>query len=402
HFFADEARRARAGDQHRADEEVGRAHRLIDGVRVGVERMDAALVDIVEVGQDRGVDVEDDDVGAEADRHARRVLSDDAAADDRDAAAPHAGHAAEEDALAAALLLEEGRAHLHRHAPRDRRHRREERQAAVGLLDGLVGDAIDLALQHLVAELLRGREVKVGVDDLPLAHEAELVGERLLHLDDHLGALPDLVARGDHLRAGLLEFVVGDAGAEPRAHLDEHGVAAAREDADAGGDHADAVLASLDFRRNANDHAATIHARRPVVKPLGNATPSCPTASGNSTAHTDTPRYPPETTGAAELAPALLIQSVMKSNSILLLVPFAALASCGGGGQATEDEYNDVAQAIGTTTSTGNGGGEVGSFSDSATLATGQMPAGLSAAGSRHLPGPPPRLRPARPATLTP
>ncbi len=77
----------------------------------------------------------------------------------------------------------------------------------------------------------------------------------------------------------------------------------------------------------------------------------------------------------------------MKSNSILLLVPFAALASCGGGGQATEDEYNDVAQAIGTTTSTGNGGGEVGSFSDSATLATGQMPAGLSAAGSGHFAG---------------
>lgn len=77
----------------------------------------------------------------------------------------------------------------------------------------------------------------------------------------------------------------------------------------------------------------------------------------------------------------------MKSNSLFLLVPFAALASCGGGGQATEDEYNDVAQAIGSTTSTGNGGGEVGSFSDSATLATGQMPPGLSASGSGHFAG---------------
>jgi len=76
----------------------------------------------------------------------------------------------------------------------------------------------------------------------------------------------------------------------------------------------------------------------------------------------------------------------MKSNSLFLLVPFAALASCGGG-QATEDEYNDVAQAIGSTTSTGSGGGEVGSFSDTAMLATGQMPAGLSAAGSGHFAG---------------
>src|SRR5262249_41421477 len=108
---------------------------------------------------------------------------------------------------------------------------------------------------------------------------------------------------------------------------------------------------------------------------------------GNSTAHTDTPRYPAESTGAAELGPALLIKPGMKSNSLFVLVPFAALASCAGGGQATEDEYNDVAQAIGTTTSTGNGGGEIGSFSDSATLATGQMPAGLSAAGSGHFAG---------------
>src|SRR5262249_42519224 len=128
-------------------------------------------------------------------------------------------------------------------------------------------------------------------------------------------------------------------------------------------------------------------ARGDCVKPLRNPTPHRERTLGNSTARRDAPRHPPETTGAAELAPALLLPSGMKSNSLFLLVPFAALASCGGGGQATENEYNDVAQAIGSTTETTNGGGEVGSFSDSATLATGQMPAGFSAAGSGHFAG---------------
>src|SRR5260221_260537 len=44
-------------------------------------------------------------------------------------------------ARAAALLLEAAAADLHRHAARDLRHRREQRQAAAGTRHGLVRDA---------------------------------------------------------------------------------------------------------------------------------------------------------------------------------------------------------------------------------------------------------------------
>lgn len=63
-----------------------------------------------------------------------------------------------------------------------------------------------------------------------------------------------------------------------------------------------------------------------------------------------------------------------------------ALAGCAHN-QPTEDEYNDVAQAIGSTTSTGDGGGEVGSFADSARLALGDMPSGLTLAADGHVTG---------------
>ena len=55
-------------------------------------------------------------------------------------AGPDAGDAAEQHAAPAVLALEEVRADLGRHAPRDLAHRREQRQRAVGRLHGLVRD----------------------------------------------------------------------------------------------------------------------------------------------------------------------------------------------------------------------------------------------------------------------
>ena len=52
----------------------------------------------------------------------------------------------------------------------------------------LVGDAVDAARQHLLAELLRRREVEVGEQQQVLAHQRELGRDRLLDLDDHVAA----------------------------------------------------------------------------------------------------------------------------------------------------------------------------------------------------------------------
>jgi hypothetical protein len=183
------------------------------------------------------------------------LRADDAAAEDGHAAAARAGDAAEEHALAAAPLLQRGGAGLHGHAARDLAHRAQQRERAVGELDGLVGDRAHLLLDELAGEHGLRREVQVRVDHQARAEVLELRGQRLLHLHDHVGAVPHL-ARG--LRdggPGLGERFIPQARSLARPGLDQDGVALGDELTNPRGRHADAVLAGLDLLRNSNDHA---------------------------------------------------------------------------------------------------------------------------------------------------
>ena len=253
--LADQLGRLAAGDEHAADDQVGLAHRPGDGLRVRGEHLHPAEEDVVEVGELVLVDVEDGDVGAHADGDLRRVGADHAAAEDGHPAAAHAGHAAEEDALAAVLLLQAHRADLDGHAASDLAHRAEEGEAAVVELDGLVGDRGDLLLQEDRGELrVHAGEVEVGVDDLPFLHPRVLGRDRLLHLDDHLGALPHLVGRGDELRTGPRVVRVGEARADAGARLDDDLMSGVDERLHRAGHHADPVLANLDLLGDADNH----------------------------------------------------------------------------------------------------------------------------------------------------
>ena len=117
----------------------------------------------------------------------------------RDAAALDARHAAEQHAFAAALALEVRRAGLHRHATGDRAHRREQREITGRRLDRLVRDAVDAAVEQLLAELVRGREVEVREQQQVFAHQRELGRDRLFDLHDHVRLAPHLFARRDDL-----------------------------------------------------------------------------------------------------------------------------------------------------------------------------------------------------------
>jgi hypothetical protein len=69
-----------------------------------------------------------------------------------------------------------------------------------------------------------------------------------------------------------------------------------------------------------------------------------------------------------------------------------AATACGGSSstsdhQVTREEYDDVAQHVGSTTVTASGGGEVGSMTDAVKLSIGQMPAGLSLDIHGHING---------------
>ena len=138
----DHVRRPRAVDEHRADHEVGR--------RAGAARSPASRRSTVEqrppksdveLAQAVDVAVEDEHVGLHADRDEGGVHADHAAADHEHVGGRHARHAAEQDPAAAERLLEHERARLRGDLARDLAHRREQRQPAVAVLDGLVGDA---------------------------------------------------------------------------------------------------------------------------------------------------------------------------------------------------------------------------------------------------------------------
>ena len=140
HVFAHQPRRAPAGHEHGADQQIGVGDGALDRPLVRREREDPALVDLVDPPQPIDVLVEQDDLGLHARRDPRRVPADVAGAEHDDPAGAHAGRAAEQDAATAARLLEVVRARLGRHASGDLAHGCEQRQRSVGGLHGLVRD----------------------------------------------------------------------------------------------------------------------------------------------------------------------------------------------------------------------------------------------------------------------
>ena len=100
------------------------------------------------------------------------LVPDDAAAEDHHLGRRDAGHAAQQHARAALLLLEAMGADLDRHAAGDLAHRRQQRQAAARIGDGLVGDAGRARAQQALGLLLVGGEMEIGEQDLALAQHA--------------------------------------------------------------------------------------------------------------------------------------------------------------------------------------------------------------------------------------
>ena len=255
HVLRHEARRAGAGDEHGADEQIGAAEHLLHVEAVRHQRDDLPAEDVVQVPEPVGVHVEHRDVGAEAHGGARGVETCGAGAEDDDVPRRDAGHAGEEDAAAAVGAAEVERALLDREPAGDLAHRREQRQAAVGALDRLVGDRDRPRGPERARDVRRGRQVEVGEERLLGAEPGVLGRQRLLHLQHELGALPDLVD-GDERRAHGRVFVVADPAARAGAALDQHAVARLGEGARTGRREGDALLARLDLARHADDHGA--------------------------------------------------------------------------------------------------------------------------------------------------
>ena len=131
-FALDQHRGLRAGNQHRADHQVGPRELLADRVAVAEQAVDVRRHDVVEIAEPVHVDVEDRDVGAEAGGDLGRVRADDAAAEDRDVRRRDARHAAQQNAAAHLRPLQILRPFLDAHPPGHFAHRRQQRQPAAG------------------------------------------------------------------------------------------------------------------------------------------------------------------------------------------------------------------------------------------------------------------------------
>ena len=162
--------------------------------------------------------------------------------------------AAEQDAAPAERLLEHERARLGRDLAGDLRHRRQQRQPALLVLDRLVGDADRAGLGERSGQLRGRREVQVRKEGLTRFKEGDLGHLRLFHLEDHVRGAEDVLGGGHHPRALGIEVSVGDRAALSGPLLDQDLVATLGELPDADRGHRDPVLVRLDLGRNSNDH----------------------------------------------------------------------------------------------------------------------------------------------------
>jgi hypothetical protein len=81
----------------------------------------------------------------------------------------HAGHAAQQNAAAAALFFEIAGADLHAHAACNLAHGREQRQCSLAVAHRLVGDADDFRFEKLVSERGQRSQMQIGEENQAFA-----------------------------------------------------------------------------------------------------------------------------------------------------------------------------------------------------------------------------------------
>ena len=191
---------------------------------------------------------------AHAERDDRGVVADHATADHEHSRRGDARDASEEDPAAALRLLELICAGLRGEPAGDLAHRREQRQCARVGLDRLVGDRGDPGVDERARERLVRGDVEVREERHALAQPRVLRCDRLLDLEQEIGARPDVVHRRDR-RPGTFVRVVEERAPDACARLHEDLVPALDELARTGGCQRDPVLLLLDLLRDADPHA---------------------------------------------------------------------------------------------------------------------------------------------------
>ncbi len=143
---------------------------------------------------------------------------------------------------------------LDRRSASNLRHRRQQRQTAVTVGHGLVGNTRRSAGDEIPALLRIGRQVQVGEQDLSVAQHPALARLRFLHLDNHLGPVEHRLRVADDLGTRRPVVFVGAADSGARLGFDDNLVALDGELTDAIGGQPDPILENLDLAGNPDDH----------------------------------------------------------------------------------------------------------------------------------------------------
>ena len=175
HRPRDQTRGLRAGDEDRADNEVGKGKGQPDVVIVRDHGDDPAEVGVVDQPEFVRRDVEDGHGSAHAEGDAGRLRPDGARAEDDDIRGGHARHAAEQHAAAAERLFEVFGALHRRHPAGDLAHRPQEGQKAFVGFHCFIGYGDHLFPQQTEGEAFGGGKVEIGEEDLAFSQHVDIL-----------------------------------------------------------------------------------------------------------------------------------------------------------------------------------------------------------------------------------
>jgi len=164
----------------------------------GVEGVGAVHGDIQET-HPLDIHLEDGDICAQSICHAGGIDAGGSSPQHNHAAGQDTGDAAEQDAIAAAMLCQEVAAHDDGHATGDLAHGLEEGEPAIDL-DGLVADCGDAICHESGGQGVVRGQVQVSEENAPTLEERVLLRERFLDLYDHLRPTKNLRMIHEQLR----------------------------------------------------------------------------------------------------------------------------------------------------------------------------------------------------------
>ena len=254
HLAGHQARCLGTGDQDGSHHHVRLLDQFADCRRAGHQGEAVGRHHVAQVAQTVQVHVQQVHLGSQAAGHLGRIDPYHAAADHHHRARVHARHTAQQHTVAALGHLQVLGSLLDGHAPGHFAHGGQQRQAAVGLLDRLVGDANGLAFNQRVGlGQVRG-QMQVGEHDLAFTDHVVLGRQGLFDMHDHVGRIEDLFGDVDHLGPGIDVGLIGKAAAGPCGFFHQHRVPVVNHHLHAGRGHAHAVLFRLDLFQYSDNH----------------------------------------------------------------------------------------------------------------------------------------------------